>query len=291
MKIFFKREKEEKREKRKRERALKEIHTWRSRSSSFIWIRIRCASLQVAIFPSFLLSSLFVIFWRKKTMERGEQNSFFDSKRRLLVKEEGSLRNGLTDSDRSLLRKVFTFDPYFDGSSQKTRDKQSASIYLKDVLELDKESPVSYDILQKSTIPTIFPTPSETNWFSMGKNLTSQEMVSVTRIFQQFSRIYSTDYCFKKFRCGTKTLICGPVSFIKHQVYKHNQFKNLVSRVHAALYVNMSVGRSVITSRFCVFRAKKKSRFRLLPLPSYHTVPAHPHAADAVVYTALFLVV
>ena len=27
----------------------------------------------------------------------------------------------------------------------------------------------------------------------------------------------------------------------------------------------------------------------MLPLPSYHTAPAHPHATDAAVYTALFM--
>ena len=31
-----------------------------------------------------------------------------------------------------------------------------------------------------------------------------------------------------------------------------------------------------------------ESKFQLLPLPSYHTAPAHPHATDAAVYTALF---
>jgi hypothetical protein len=30
-------------------------------------------------------------------------------------------------------------------------------------------------------------------------------------------------------------------------------------------------------------------RFELLPLPNYYTAPAHPHATDAAVYTALFL--
>ena len=30
-------------------------------------------------------------------------------------------------------------------------------------------------------------------------------------------------------------------------------------------------------------------RFVLLPLPNYYTAPAHPHATDAAVYTALFL--
>ena len=29
-------------------------------------------------------------------------------------------------------------------------------------------------------------------------------------------------------------------------------------------------------------------RFKLLPLPNYYTAPAHPHATDAAVYTALF---
>ena len=28
--------------------------------------------------------------------------------------------------------------------------------------------------------------------------------------------------------------------------------------------------------------------FELLPLPNYYTAPAHPHATDAAVYTALF---
>ena len=28
-------------------------------------------------------------------------------------------------------------------------------------------------------------------------------------------------------------------------------------------------------------------RFELLPLPNYYTAPAHPHATDAAVYTAL----
>ena len=31
-------------------------------------------------------------------------------------------------------------------------------------------------------------------------------------------------------------------------------------------------------------------RFELLPLPNYHTAPAHPHATDDVVYMALFSV-
>ena len=31
-------------------------------------------------------------------------------------------------------------------------------------------------------------------------------------------------------------------------------------------------------------------KFELLPLPNYYTAPAHPHATDAAVYTALFLV-
>ena len=29
-------------------------------------------------------------------------------------------------------------------------------------------------------------------------------------------------------------------------------------------------------------------RFELLPLPNYYTAPAHPHATDAAMYTALF---
>ena len=30
-------------------------------------------------------------------------------------------------------------------------------------------------------------------------------------------------------------------------------------------------------------------RFALLPLPNHYTAPAHPHATDAAVYTALFI--
>ena len=44
-------------------------------------------------------------------------------------------------------------------------------------------------------------------------------------------------------------------------------------------YVGRSVGRSV---------RPLESRFQLLPLPSYHNAPTHPHATDAAVYTALF---
>ena len=32
----------------------------------------------------------------------------------------------------------------------------------------------------------------------------------------------------------------------------------------------------------------KDIRFELLPLPNFYTAPAHPHATDAAVYTALF---
>ena len=59
--------------------------------------------------------------------------------------------------------------------------------------------------------------------------------------------------------------------------------------------VGPSVGPSVITSRFWAFRAKRRADFSycpypatILPLPSYHTAPSHPHATDAAVYTALF---
>ena len=67
---------------------------------------------------------------------------------------------------------------------------------------------------------------------------------------------------------------------------------SIFSRVHATLYVTMLVrrlvGPSVITSRFWLFRAKGRADFSyILPLPSYHTAPAHPHATDAAVYTAL----
>ena len=34
---------------------------------------------------------------------------------------------------------------------------------------------------------------------------------------------------------------------------------------------------------------RRESRFESLPLPNYHTAPAHPHATEAAVYTALLL--
>ena len=65
--------------------------------------------------------------------------------------------------------------------------------------------------------------------------------------------------------------------------------------MHATQYVTMLIGLSVglfeITLlRFTFFGvlSLKEVRFELLPLPNYHTAPAHPHATDAAVYTALF---
>jgi hypothetical protein len=56
--------------------------------------------------------------------------------------------------------------------------------------------------------------------------------------------------------------------------------------------VRLSVGLSEITSLCFTFLgvlSLKEVRFELLPLPNYHTAPAHLHATDAAVYTALFL--
>jgi len=58
--------------------------------------------------------------------------------------------------------------------------------------------------------------------------------------------------------------------------------------------VRLSVGLSEITSLCFTFLgvlSLKEVRFELLPLPNYHTAPAHPHATDAVVYTALLVLV
>ena len=60
--------------------------------------------------------------------------------------------------------------------------------------------------------------------------------------------------------------------------------------------VRWSVGRSVRPSvglsvrnhfSFLGVYSVKEGKFQLLPLPSYHTASAHPHATDAAVYTAL----
>ena len=72
----------------------------------------------------------------------------------------------------------------------------------------------------------------------------------------------------------------------------------LFNHVHATSYVTMSVRQLVCwsvrpnslrsASFFFGVLSWKEVRFELLPQPNYHTAPAHPHATDAVVYTALF---
>ena len=73
-------------------------------------------------------------------------------------------------------------------------------------------------------------------------------------------------------------------------------FNDFQSRARDSIrhYVGRSVRLSLRPSvrrkllRFLGVQSLKQIRFELLPLPNYYTAPAHPHATDAAVYTALF---
>ena len=66
------------------------------------------------------------------------------------------------------------------------------------------------------------------------------------------------------------------------------------NRVHATLYVTLSVPQSVLGSvrnhSFSGIQGRKERRFESLPLPKCPTAPAHQHATVAVVYPALLFI-
>ena len=99
------------------------------------------------------------------------------------------------------------------------KTKESAPAYIVDSLwneedenEEKSEKTEKKDIHKDSVgLSRIFKEEDKNKWWSVGESLTPAEEVAVVRSFQSFSRLYSTDVCFRKMKFGTKIMISGPV--------------------------------------------------------------------------------
>ena len=137
-----------------------------------------------------------------------EHKKFFEMKKNEIITEEKTLKYSLTKGDRLLLKKYFG---YFGQKS-----KNDAPAYLLDALWVEDDgTEQEKNEIGVSELPRIFDEKDKNKWWKLGVSLTPSEQIAVVRSFQSFSRVYSTDLAFRRFRFGTKIQITGPVSISK----------------------------------------------------------------------------
>ena len=176
-----------------------------------VFSNIHLHSSREEVIFSFIFSfSRISLFYVEKTMSfqnEDQHRIFLDEKKEKIIQSQKSLRNGLVRSDRSILRHFFGFNK--DGG----KDINHSASYVKDCLLSDNDDSEE-ETDGQSNISRIFPIEEKTKLWEIGKTLSDAEQISVIRTFQTFSRIYSTDLCFKRCKFGSKLLLVGPVIYI-----------------------------------------------------------------------------
>ena len=98
------------------------------------------------------------------------------------------------------------------------KSKENASVYVSETLfQSESENEELKENISQGNLPTIFPIFEKGAWFRNGITFSDAEECAIIRSFQNFPRFFMADYCFKRFKPGSRIFLTGPVSKVPRE--------------------------------------------------------------------------